>query len=182
MLANMTHVFPAKKYIYSYVFSTGLRCAMLASMIHVGEHDSCWRAWLTSSTALLYQILRWNLSRNFSWVRKKSLFKLGFQVPLSNGRIFRCYNATETRVREITRHRVKQIILLSIIHQVYWVILAVAWERRKFPPLSRCDILKYITGFSEVNENVGFLGEVLENTNIKRWCVWKLFVGWSAWN
>jgi hypothetical protein len=30
-----------------------------------------------------------------------------------------CYNATETRVREITRHRVKQIILLSIIHQVY---------------------------------------------------------------
>ena len=137
MLANMTHVFPAKKYIYSYVFSTGLRCAMLASMIHVGEHDSCWRAWLTSSTALLYQILRWNLSRNFSWVRKKSLFKLGFQVPLSNGRIFMCYNATETRVREITRHRVKQIILLSIIHQVYWVILAVAWERRKFPPLSR---------------------------------------------
>ena len=136
MLASMTHVFPAKKYIYSYVFSTGLRCAMLASMIHVGEHDSCWRAWLTSSTALLYQILRWNLSRNFSWVRKKSLFKLGFQVPLSNGRIFMCYNATETRVREITRHRVKQIILLSIIHQVYWVILAVAWERRKFPPLS----------------------------------------------
>ena len=117
MLANMTHVFPAKKYIYSYVFSTGLRCAMLASMIHVGEHDSCWRAWLTSSTALLYQILRWNLSRNFSWVRKKSLFKLGFQVPLSNGRIFRCYNATETRVREITRHRVKQIILLS--HRVF---------------------------------------------------------------
>ena len=29
-----------------------------------------------------------------------------------------CYNETETRVREITRHRVKQIIL-SIIHQVY---------------------------------------------------------------
>ena len=143
MLASMTHVFPAKKYIYSYVFSTGLRCAMLASMIHVGEHDSCWRAWLTSSTALLYQILRWNLSRNFSWVRKKSLFKLGFQVPLSNGRIFMCYNETETRVREITRHRVKQIILLSIIHQVYWVILAVAWERRKFPPLSEGLLLRW---------------------------------------
>ena len=28
-----------------------------------------------------------------------------------------CYNATETRVREITRHRVKQIILLS--HRVF---------------------------------------------------------------
>ena len=45
-----------------------------------------------------------------------------------------CYNATETRVREITRHRVKQIIL-SIIHSLL-VTLAVAWERRKFPPLS----------------------------------------------
>ena len=39
---------------------------------------------------------------------------------------------TETRVREITRHRVKQIIL-SIIHSLL-VTLAVAWERRKFPP------------------------------------------------
>ena len=146
-------VFPAKKYIYSYVFSTGHRCAMLASMIHVGEHDSCWRAWLTSSTALLYQILRWNLSRNFSWVRKKSLYNLGFQVPLSNGRIFMCYNATETRVREITRHRVKQIILLSIIHQVYWVILAVAWERRKFPPLSTQNtVIKKRSAWEEQNK------------------------------
>jgi hypothetical protein len=47
------------------------------------------------------------------------------------------YNLTETRVRERTGPKVKQIIL-SIIHQVYWVILAVAWERKEFPPLSKC--------------------------------------------
>ena len=46
-----------------------------------------------------------------------------------------CYPSTEIRGREITRQRVKQIILS--IAQVYWVILAVAGERRKFLPLSR---------------------------------------------
>jgi hypothetical protein len=33
MLASMIHVFPAKKNIYSYVFSTGLTCAVLASIM-----------------------------------------------------------------------------------------------------------------------------------------------------
>ena len=74
-----------------------------AIMTHVGNHDS------RQSTALLYQFLRWNLSCNISWVRRNLLFKLGFLVPLRTDG-FSCYNPTETRVREITRRRVKQII------------------------------------------------------------------------
>ena len=77
---------------------------MEAIMSHVGNHDS------RQSTALLYQFLRWNLSCNILWVRRNLLFKLGFLVPLRTDG-FSCYNPTETRVREITRRRVKQIIL-----------------------------------------------------------------------
>ncbi len=46
----------------------------------------------------------------------------GEALSLSEG--FSCFKSTETRVREITRHRVKQI------NKVYSsVFLAVAWER-----------------------------------------------------
>ncbi len=63
-------------------------------------------------------------------------------VYLSKTEGFSCFNATETRVREITRHRVKQIIL-SIIHSLL-VTLAVAWERRTFPPLSIVGKVSYV--------------------------------------
>ncbi len=128
--AIMSHDVPTKRNIVSCVASTGLRCtmeAMSAIMTHVGNHDS------RQSTHVPYQFLRWKLSCNISWVRRNLLFKLGFLVPFRMEG-FSCYNPTETRVREITRHRAKQIIL-SIIHSLL-VTLAVAWERRKFPPLS----------------------------------------------
>ena len=81
-----------------------------AIMTHVGNHDS------RQSTALLYQFLRWKISCKISWVRRNPLFKLGVLVPLRTDG-FSCYNPTETRVREITRRRVKQIIL-SIYYTV----------------------------------------------------------------
>ncbi len=87
-----------------------LRCFYRLEVRDGGNHESRRQSWLTS-TALLYQFLRWNLSCNISWVRRNHLFKLGFLVPLRTDG-FSCYNPTQTsRVREITRRRVKQIIL-----------------------------------------------------------------------
>ena len=96
----------------------------LAIMTHVGNHDS------RQSTALLYQFLRWNLSCNISWVRRNLLFKLGFLVPLRTDG-FSCYNPTETRVREITRRRVKQIILSLSTVSVFLNDFRSGWGKKE---------------------------------------------------
>ncbi len=96
----------------------------LAIMTHVGIHDS------RQSTALLYQFLRWNLSCNISWVGRNLLFKLGFLVPLRTEE-FSCYNPTETRVREITRHREwsKKYEVSTTVPSTF-----VLWEKSLFFP------------------------------------------------
>ncbi len=125
--------FPQKKKLFPTFFlqARGARWRQSwvtsAIMTHVGNHDS------RQSTALLYQFLRWNLSCKISWVRNL-LFKLGFLVSLRTEG-FSCYNSTQTRVREITRRWVKQIIQVSTV-SVLLNDFRSGKEKRKFPPLS----------------------------------------------